>query len=101
MNYTIGQQCRLLVPAQNGSIQLNNQTGFVIAIPALNQVTLDINSSTNVDAFVSVTPSVPLTQSFSYPQILAIGDTNSGASNQTNMSNGTFVPGSFINISPL
>lgn len=100
MNYVIGQQCRLLIPAQYGSSQLSNQAGYVIAIPATNEVTLDINSSINVDAFINFTPTTPLTQSFSYAQILAIGDINAGAQNQTNMNSTTFVPGSFINISP-
>lgn len=50
MNYVIGQLVRLIIPPLCGSRQLNEQTAFVIDIPAANQVTLDINS-TNADEF--------------------------------------------------
>ena len=93
-NYALGQLVRLLIPLSFGSIQLNEQTGSVIDIPASNQVTLNINSSQNVDAFVS---SVATTKA----QIVAVGDYNNGTTNangRTQVSN--VVPGSFINISP-
>lgn len=93
-NYVIGQLCRLIIPQANRCSQLNEQTGYVIAIPNPNQVTLNINSS-----------GYNLFQTSTYPtqpQILAIGDINSGVINNIgNGSEGTFIPGSFINISPL
>lgn len=93
-NYVIGQLVRLLIPFSFGCRQLNEQTGYVIAIPAANQVTLDINSSQNVDAF---TASAAKTQA----QIIAIGDVNTGVTNANGRTNqATFIPGSFINISP-
>jgi hypothetical protein len=49
-NYVIGQEVRLLIPAPYGSIQLNGVSGFVIAIPAANQVQININS-TQASAF--------------------------------------------------
>ena len=93
MDYVIGQQVRLIIPNGYGSRGLNEQTGFVIAIPASNQVTLDIDS-TNIDPFINANLN---TQA----QVLAIGDVNSGIINQNGkVLTGTYIPGSFINISP-
>jgi hypothetical protein len=91
-DYVIGQECRLIIPPTNGCRQLNEKTGFVISIPSTTQVVLDIDSSRNVDAFQT---SSATTQ----PQILAIGDINTGAINKGRTNNGTYIPGSFINIS--
>jgi len=94
-DYVIGQQVRLLIPEFYGSRQLNEQVGYVIAVPSSTQVTTTINS-TNANAFISSPPFK--TQS---PQILPIGDVNSGVINTSGRTNNvTFVPGSFINISP-
>ncbi len=93
-NYVIGQEVRLIIPPSFGSRQLNGQTGYVISIPSATQVQLSINSQ-NCDAFVLATSK---TQS---AQILAIGDINSGALNQLPRSETTFIPGSFLDISPL
>ncbi len=94
MNYVIGQQIRLLIPAASGCFQLNNLTGYVLSIPDTDQVEVSIDSSQNVNQFVS---SSAKTQ----PQIVAIGDINSGilSSNGPNISS-TNIPGAFINISP-
>lgn len=93
MNYVIGQLVRLLIPSSFGCTQLNGQQGYVISIPASNQVVLSIDSSRNVDAFTS---SSAATQ----PQILAIGDINTGVQNSSGRSSaGTYILGSFINIS--
>lgn len=95
-NYVVGQLCRLLIPDQYGSRGLNEAQGMVISIPADDQVTLNIYS-VGVNAFVS-NPSYGPTE----PQILAIGDYNSGIITSTGRSNSTTnVPGAFINISPL
>jgi hypothetical protein len=93
-NYVVGQEVRLLIPQSFGSYQLNQRKGFVISIPADDQFELDINSSMNVDAFIS---SSATTQA----QCVAIGDINSGQTNTGRTNNLTYVPGSFINISPL
>lgn len=94
-NYAIGQQIRLIIPPTFGCRQLNGSTGIVINIPGLNQVTVNIDSSNNVDAFV-------LSSATTQAQILAIGDINNGAIS-TNGPNISVVtpPGAFINISPL
>jgi hypothetical protein len=92
-NYVIGQSIKLLIPSAYGSFQLNGQTGNVIAIPAANQVTVNINSIQS-NAFVIGPTTTPA-------QIIAIGDVNTGPINaQGRMNNGTFIPGSFIDISP-
>ena len=93
-NYVIGQEVRLLIPPSFGCRQLNEQTGLVLSIPTSTQVVLNIYSAGG-DAFVA--SSAP-TQA----QILGIGDINSGVTNSSGRTpTGTFIPGSFINISPL
>lgn len=93
-DYVIGQECRLLIPQGSGCRQLNEITGFVTTIPAANQVTLNINSSMNVDPFTPSTFTIK-------PQIVAMGDVNTGAINASGRSpTSTIIPGSFINISP-
>lgn len=93
-NYVIGQLVRFIIPQYNGTRQLNEQTGYVIDLPASNQITVKIDSS-SYDLFQT---SMQPTQ----PQILAIGNIASGNINGSgNVNLGTFIPGSFINISPL
>ena len=94
-NYVVGQQIRLLVPVFYGSYQLNEQIGYVTSIPAANQVVTTVDS-TNANAFIS-SPTYGPTP----PQIISIGDVQSGAINDSGLVNqGTYIPGSFINISP-
>lgn len=93
-NYVLGQEVRLLIPSSFGSYQLNEQTGFITSIPAPNQFVLNINTIVNVDAFIS---SSATTQA----QCVAVGDVNTGQTNTGRTGNLTYVPGSFINISPL
>ena len=94
MNYVIGQQVRLLVPSQNGCSQLNEQTGYVLSLPAANEVEVSINSAGG-NAFTAGSGQVS-------PQILAIGDVNSGLTSSTGLNQTlTNIPGAFINISPL
>jgi hypothetical protein len=93
-NYVVGQLCRLLIPRVNGTRQLNEQVGYVISIPNPNQVVLGIDSSF-YDVFVTSTQPTQ-------PQILAIGDINSGNINASgNLNTSTTIPGSYQNISPL
>lgn len=94
-NYVVGQEVRLLIPANFGCFQLNGLQGYVLSLPAPNQVEISINSSTNVNAYIAATS----TQS---PQILAIGDVNQGVISSTGAIVPTQgIPGAFINISPL
>jgi hypothetical protein len=94
MNFVIGQQVRLIIPPKSGCIQLNGAQGYVIDIPNVDQVTLNIDSSRNVDAFIT-------TSERTQPQILGIGDINSGiiSISGANLPS-TNIPGAFINISP-
>lgn len=93
-NYVIGQEVRLLIPANCGSFQLNNLSGFVLSIPSTTQVEVNINSSMNVNSFVVGT-------GICSPQIIAIGDVNAGQINSNGLSSTlSYIPGSFLNISP-
>lgn len=91
-NYVVGQQVRFYIPPYWGIRQLDGKQGLVVNIPASNQVTVSLNS-TYYDAFNNA----GLT---TQPQIMAIGDTNSGPTNTGRTNNQTFIDGSFINISP-
>lgn len=92
-NYVIGQQVRLLIPATFGCIQLNGKTGFVLSIPSATEVELDIFSLGGNGYIASSATTVS--------QIIAIGDINNGDVNASGPSQSiTYVPGSFINISP-
>jgi hypothetical protein len=94
VNYVVGQLVRLIIPSTFGCRQLNEAQGYVLSIEAPNQIVLSINSSQNVDPFMSSTATTQ-------PQVLPVGDVNTGATNnQGRSSNGTFIPGSFINVSP-
>jgi hypothetical protein len=88
-NYVIGQEVRLLIPPSFGCRQLDGQTGFVLSLPAQNQVQININSSVNVDPFIA---SSATTQ----PQIVAIGNINTG---NNDLVSSVTIPGAFINIS--
>jgi len=93
VNYVVLQQVRILVPPAYGCIEIDGQTGFVLSLPNPNQVVVSINSS-RYSAFIS---SIFPTQ----PQIVAIGDINSGPINANGSQfQNIYIPGSFINISP-
>lgn len=90
----IGQEVRLVIPSSYGASPLDQQTGFVISIPNPNQVELSINS-------VFANSFNPSGYQTTKPQIIPVGDVNTGVINSSGrVNNGTFIPGSFINISP-
>jgi|SRR3990167_554785 len=94
-NYVVGQLIRLVIPASHGSTSLNETQGFVLTVPAANQVQVTINS-TESDPFIESPSSNPTPA-----QIMAIGDINSGQINSNGrIQNITYINGSFINISP-
>lgn len=98
-NYVIGQEVRLTIPPKFGSRQLNGQSGFVISLPSATQVEVAINSI-GTDPFIP-SPSFLPQESASQPQILAIGNIANGQINASGrVGLGTFIPGSFQNISP-
>jgi len=94
MNYVIGQLVRLLIPQGYGCVELNEFYGYVIGIPNPNQVILNIDSSLPIfNQFIAFNGRTP-------PEIIAIGDVNSGGDPTTNVNNvPTTVKGAFINIS--
>lgn len=93
MDYVVGQLVRLLIPPSFGCRQLNEKQGYVIAIPADNQVEISIDSSIGVDPYVSSSATTK-------PQIIAVGDVNSGPINSSGrLSNINYIQGSFINVS--
>lgn len=93
LNYVVGQQVRFIIPPSFGIRQLNEQTGYVLSIPSPTQVVVDIDSSF-MDAYIASLATTPA-------QILGIGDINSGRINSTGRINtGTYILGSYINISP-
>ena len=92
-DFVIGQLIRFIIPPTFGIRQLNEMQGYVISILSPTQVVVDIDSRF-MDAFIS---SSATTQ----PQILAIGDVGNGQINSSGRRNtGTYIQGSFINISP-
>ena len=94
-DYVVGQLVRLLIPFMYKANQLNEQTAYVANIPNPNQLTLALYSL-NSDLFVP-NPTSGTTQ----PQVVAVGDLNTGSINSTGRTNlGTYIPGSFIDISP-
>lgn len=94
-DYVVGQEVRFLISQIYGERQLNQKTGFVTSIPSPNQVLVALDSS-SFDLFVA-NPTSGTTQ----PQIVAVGDVNSGRINATGRTNtGTYIPGSFIDVSP-
>ena len=99
-NYVIGQLVRLTIPPKYGSRALNEVQAYVISIPTADSVELDIDSN-GVDPFIA-SPTFTMFDQRTLPQIMAIGDINTGAINATGRTNtGTFIPGSFLDISPV
>lgn len=91
-NFSIGNLVRILIPPGDGATDLNNSSGYVLSIPASNQVVVGIDS-TGINAFTD-------SNTQQSAQIMAIGDINSGATNTGRTDNQTYINGSFINISP-
>jgi len=94
-DYVVGQLVRLLISQLFGARQFNEKTAYVINIPSNTSITLALDSS-SFDLFIA-NPTLSTTQ----PQVVAVGDVNTGVINsQGRFVNGTFIPGSFQNISP-
>ena len=99
LDYVVGQLVRLIIPPTFGIRQLNEQLAYVIDIPSDTQVTLDIDSRF-MDPFQS-------SSATTRPQILGVGDINTGYVNDNGQVRRTIngdtrinIQGSFINISP-
>ena len=93
MDYVIGQLIRLLIPPGFGCVQLNELTGYVVDIVDAYNVIVTIDSSIDVNQFISAT-------SKQQPQIIPVGDVNNGVISNTGANIPiTGVLGAFINIS--
>jgi len=85
-NFVVGQEVAFRIPSQWGTVQLNSLPnlltpgspvyGYVIAVTDYNTVVVNIDSS----AYSSFTsnPTVASVPGLSYPQIVAVGDVNTG-----------------------
>ena len=93
VNYSIGSEVRFNIPFYCGARQLNQATGFVVALNG-NVVTVTTNSSVGVDPFV-VNPTGTTTPATMTP----VGDINTGNQNQTAYYVNPYMQGAFQNIS--
>jgi len=98
-DYTLGQLVRLIIPPTFGIRQLNEKLAYVIEIISTTQVRLNVDSRF-MDPFVN-------SSATTRPQILAVGDINTGYVNDNGQNRVTIngdtrinIAGSFINISP-
>jgi hypothetical protein len=93
-NYVLGNLVRLGFPNGYGCAQINKSVGYVVSLPSTTQIQINLNSI-GTDPFIAAN----LKQQ---PQIVAVGEINSGQINANGrMPTNTFIPGSFMNISPL
>lgn len=85
-NFVVGQEVAFRIPSQWGTVELNTLPnlltpgspvyGYVIAVTDYNTVVVNIDSSAYT-AFTS-NPTVASVPGLSYPQIVAVGDVNTG-----------------------
>ncbi len=85
-NFVVGQEVAFRIPSQWGTVELNSLPntlspgspvyGYVIAVTDFNTVVVNIDS-TNMTAF-NVNQTVASVPGLSYPQIVAVGDVNTG-----------------------
>lgn len=123
-NFVVGQEVAFRIPSQWGTVQLNSLPntlvpgspvyGYVIAVTDYNTVVVNIDSSAYT-AFTS-NPTVASVPGLSYPQIVAVGDVNTGGVQissgsalypspytvnigtiRTNTINGPAIQGAFVN----
>jgi hypothetical protein len=123
-NFVVGQEVAFRIPSQWGTTQLNSLPntlvpgspvyGYVIAVTDYNTVVVNIDSS----AYTSFTsnPTVASVPGLSYPQIVAVGDVNTGgvqissgsalypppyympiSTTRVNTINGPAIQGAFVN----
>ncbi|MGE5685184.1 MAG: hypothetical protein ACM3ZS_08590 [Nitrososphaerota archaeon] len=74
-DYVVNQEVQFFIPPQWGMRQLNQLKGFVLAIPADDQFTVNIDTSL-FDAFVI--PSIPAFVVIDPAEVVGIGDANFG-----------------------
>lgn len=97
-SFVIGNQVQFFIPPQYGMRQLNNLKGYVINVPASNQIVVDIDTTT-FSAFTIPTP--PTYVVYNPAQVTAIGDINTGTQNPGGVvPNPNTIPGAFKNQFP-
>lgn len=123
-NFVVGQEVAFRIPSQWGTVELNSLPntlvpgspvyGYVIAVTDYNTVIVNIDSSAYT-AFAS-NPTVASVPGLSYPQIVAVGDVNTGgvqissgsalypppyslpiSTTRVNTINGPAIQGAFVN----
>ena len=96
-NYQVGQKVRFIIPSYWNPRNLNGREGYVTVITEDNQVIVNINTI-GYTPFGLMGPPSPNKNNF--PQIIALGDINSGFINAAGrVLNGTYIPGAFIDVS--
>lgn len=94
IDYTTSTMTLNFINSPPSNLQCGSSYTIITNVTS-NAIILNIDSSQNVDEFIDADLS-------NTPQILAIGDVNSGAINNLGPKNvSPAIPGSFINISPL
>lgn len=94
-NYVIGQTVRFLLQPTYGMQQLNQQIATVISVPTATTFVVDVDSGL-YNPFIPSPVYGP-----TLPQVVAIGDENSGPISTTGRYNPiTTIRGAFRNISP-
>lgn len=81
-----------------GMTEINGQTAKILSCTS-SSFTLLLNT-THYSGYTSAGTATLLANIYAYPQIVAVGDYNSGPVNTVPSSMGTYIPGSFINVSP-
>lgn len=106
-NFVVGQEVAFRIPTVWGTYQLNSLPnaalpgspiyGYVTAVNSPTEVVVNINS-TGYTAFTA--PTVAQSKGVSYPQIVAVGDNNSGSllfGYNSNTINGPAISGAYLN----
>lgn len=106
-NFTVGQEVAFRIPSVWGTAELNSlpnvglpgspRYGFVTIVNSPTQVTVNINS-TGFTAFTA--PTVAQNRGVAYPQIVAVGDNNTGSllfGSNSNTINGPAISGAYLN----
>lgn len=96
-NFSVGQY--VLISGVSGMTQLNGNN-YLITAQSPTTLTINVNSS-GFGAYTSGGNCYLVGANLTQSQILAVGDINSGQINTGRTGNITYIPGSFINISPL
>jgi hypothetical protein len=87
--FSIGNQVSFLIPQAYGMRQLSGKTGYVTSIPAVDQITVNINAS-QFNEFI--TP----VAAFDPAQVMPIGDSNYGTVSPGGIpTNPNTIPGAF------